>query len=309
MPLRPWHPAVVLPGQRPRPATSPPVPVDPVAGLAPDDRDRLPNLIGIGAAKCGTSALHAYLSAHPDIGMTTHKEVKHFGSAEWLSGLKAYAELFDATFTVRGETSPTYSMDPYIPGVPEQMAAVLPAARFVYLVGDPLRRIVSHWAEHRALTFERRSLEEALADAENPFNPYVAASRYGHQLSRYLDVVGAERVLVVDQRDLRDRRRETLQRIFTFAGVDGDHWVPEYEAEHNAAAEKLEPNRLGRWIVDRRRLRAAVRRRALVRPLTARRMAPVEPPPPLRARLERILEPDAAQFRKLTGMAFDHWCV
>jgi len=38
----------------------------------------LPNLIVIGAAKCGTSSLHAYLDLHPDISMSAQKELWFF---------------------------------------------------------------------------------------------------------------------------------------------------------------------------------------------------------------------------------------
>jgi len=307
MGARRWHPAVVLPGERPTPATSPPVPADPLAALDAEDRARLPNLIGIGAAKCGTSALHAYLADHPQIGMTTQKELQHFGSARWLEDLTGYARRFDAGCVVRGETSPTYTMDPYVPGVPEQLAAVVPDARFVYMVGDPVRRVVAHWSEHRALTYERRSLEEALADADDPVNPYVAASRYGHQLGRYHEVFAPDRVLVVDQRDLRERRRETLREVFAFAGVDPGHWSAACEAEPNAAEDKFEPNRLGRWVLDRTSVPLGVRRRALFRPVTAGPIRRVELTPPLRGRLQAVLAPDIARFRDLTGRAFAHW--
>jgi hypothetical protein len=304
-----WHPAVVLPGERPAPVPRSPIPAQPLAGLDPAQRAALPNLLVIGAAKCGTSALHSYLAGHPDICMSANKEVKLFGSRGWLHGLPGYAARFDAGRPVRGETSPTYSMDPYVPGVPEQIAAVLPAARFVYLVGEPLRRVVAHWGEHRALTYERRSLEEALADAGEPDNPYVAASRYGHQLQRYIEVFGPERILVVDQRDLRERRRETLREIFGFAGVDPRHWSPAYMAEPNAAADKFEPNALGRSIIDRTWLPLAVRRRAMGRKLTAGPIRRVELTPALRERLERILGPDIAHFRALTGRSFGHWPI
>lgn len=309
MATRRWHPDVVLGGERPRPAAPPPIPDQPLAALTAEQRARLPNLIGIGAAKCGTSALYAYLAGHPQIGMAAVKEVKHFGSAHWLGGLADYAARFDPSRPVRGEISPTYAMDPFAPGVPEQMAAVLPDPRFVYLVGDPVARVVAHWGESRALTLDRRPLAEALADADDPLNPYVAGSRYGHQLARYHAVFGPDRVLVVDQRDLRERRRETLRAIFAFAGVDAGHWDPAYEREPNAAADKLQPNRLGQAVIDRTWLPLRVRRRAIVNGVTGRPIRREQPSAQLRARLERILAPEAARLRELTGQPFEHWSV
>jgi hypothetical protein len=303
------NPGVTLPGQRPRPLPTVAVPADPLAGLSADQVARLPNLIIIGAAKCGTSALHRYLAAHPEIGMSARKELKLFGSADWVQRLPDYAAQFDAAFRVRGEASPMYAMDPFVRCVPEQMAAVLPDPRFVYLVGDPVRRTLAHWTEKRILTHERRSLAESFADLEDPTNPYVATSRYGHQLGRYLEVFGADRVLVVDQDDLRTRRRETLAAVFAFAGVSPDHWSPEYETTHNAIRAKLRPNALGRFILDRAGPHPLARRLVLIRGVTARPSRRPELDPVLQSRLVEVLRPDIEAFRRLTGRPFDRWLV
>jgi hypothetical protein len=277
--------------------------------LSRDARAALPNLIVIGAGKCGTSALHHYLAQHPEIGMSEPKELHLFGGPRWLERLPGYAAHFDAAKAVRGESSPDYSMDPHVPCVPEQMAAVLPQPRFVYLVADPIRRVVAHWAEQRVVRNDLRDLSEALADADDPTNPYVAGSRFGHQLQRYVDVFGAERVLVVDQRDLRERRAETLREVFAFAGVDPEHRSPEFDVEVNAARSKLVPNRLGDWLLHRLAPRRPdlAKRAGLIRGVTARRLGRPELDAATRARLADALGPDIAHFRALTGRAFSDW--
>ncbi len=42
----------------------------------------LPNLIVIGAMKCGTTALHRYLGLHPGIFMSSPKELNFFFGPE-----------------------------------------------------------------------------------------------------------------------------------------------------------------------------------------------------------------------------------
>ena len=56
----------------------------------------LPNLIVIGAMKSGTSSLHYYLDAHPDIAMARAKEL-HFFSLDriWAKGIDWYAKQFE----------------------------------------------------------------------------------------------------------------------------------------------------------------------------------------------------------------------
>ncbi|HNJ43544.1 MAG TPA: sulfotransferase, partial [Acidobacteriota bacterium] len=51
----------------------------------------LPNLVIIGAMKCGTTSLHGYLSLHPQIFMSEQKELNFFiKSKGWANGLDWY---------------------------------------------------------------------------------------------------------------------------------------------------------------------------------------------------------------------------
>src|SRR4051794_26778279 len=54
----------------------------------------LPNLLVMGAAKCGTTSLHYYLGLHPDIHMSTPKELNFFQDPRCLERLDLYTSLF-----------------------------------------------------------------------------------------------------------------------------------------------------------------------------------------------------------------------
>ena len=113
----------------------------------------LPNLIVIGAAKCGTTSLHAYLDEHPEIAMSREKELHFFVDRKnWGRGIEWYEAQFDASAPVRGESSPGYSAYPLYEGVAERMARVVPDAKLVYLVRDPVERVVSHYT-HRTVNW------------------------------------------------------------------------------------------------------------------------------------------------------------
>ena len=78
----------------------------------------LPNLIVIGAAKCGTTSLHEYLNEHPEISMSSEKELYFFVEEKNLGkGLAWYESQFDPSAPVRGESSPGYSAFPLYRGV------------------------------------------------------------------------------------------------------------------------------------------------------------------------------------------------
>lgn len=190
----------------------------------------LPDLVVIGAMKCATSALHEYLDVHPDIGMSRLKELNFFnGPAEpphddpdtwwvtgqWHRGLGWYTTQFpDAP--VRGESSPAYTSPSY-PEVPERMAAVIPDARLLYLVRDPVDRAVSQYAHHVRDGTERRPVDEAVLD---PKSQYVARSRYFERLEPFLGLFGRRQIHVVVQERLLVDRDSEIAKVYEHVGVD-----------------------------------------------------------------------------------------
>lgn len=175
----------------------------------------LPDVLVIGAMKCGTSAVHAYLDAHPDVAMSDPKELNFF-TEQWDRGLEWYAARFDSDAKVRGESSPGYT-SPSFPEVPERIAGVVPWVRLVYLVRDPLERALSQYAHHRRQGTETRPVAEALLD---PDSQYVARSRFHERLTPYLRHFEREQVhVVVSERLLADRENE-VARLYAHVGVD-----------------------------------------------------------------------------------------
>ena len=60
-------------------ASTPVKPLDQAASGATVRAGALPNLIVIGAQKCGTSVLHYYLSLHPEVSMSKPTKLSSFG--------------------------------------------------------------------------------------------------------------------------------------------------------------------------------------------------------------------------------------
>jgi hypothetical protein len=210
-------------------------------GPAPRPPGGLPNLVVIGAMKCGTSALHAYLATHPQIAMAAPKELSFFydapkGAREraWSPGnrhrgVEWYAGHFRADSPVRGETSPGYT-SPAHPEVASRMAALLPDARLILLVRDPIERAVSQYRHHAAEGTESRAIDQALLD---PTSQYLARSRYYERLQPFLACFPREQILVLAAEELDADRRSALQAVFAFVGVDPGHWCTELEERHH----------------------------------------------------------------------------
>ena len=273
----------------------------------------LPNLIVIGAQKCGTSVLHYYLGLHPEISMSQTKELNFFvAERNWRRGVDWYRARFNPRATVRGEASPNYTADPVFAGVPERMHSVVPGASLIYIVRDPLERIAAHWVHNVAKGRVKADLHETLL---NPRSSYIARSRYHMQLQRFLRFYPLDRVLVLEQNDLRDRRAETLRSVFEFAGVNPGFSHARFRQERHKTGRKTQPTRLATRLEERR---ARARRHllppeawALAReywPL-GRRIGRPEIRSALPDEVLATLREDAEGLRRLTDRGFEHWSI
>ncbi|GGL77417.1 sulfotransferase family protein [Wenxinia marina] len=201
----------------------------------PDERrptrtSALPNLFVIGASKSGSSALHTYLSAHPDIAMSREKEPCFFVDRSELAeawpimarqpcshDLDAYLALWPdgADKRYRGEGSVYYSQAPHKSGVPERIARMCPDARIIYTVREPVWRAIGHYWQRFKEFQEPLPLDRAVR--ENAL--YRDTSDYALQLAAYRDHFDPARIHVIVAEDLRTRRRETLADLIAWLGL------------------------------------------------------------------------------------------
>lgn len=199
----------------------------------------LPNLLVIGAMKCGTSSLHRYLDLHPQIAMSAWKEPNFFldesAWGNWERGLDWYRAQFDAAAPVRGEASVNYANLPQSEPVAERIERVLGRPRLIFMVRDPIERAISHYIHAHSAGREERSAEAALADLESR---YVRRSLYATQLRPFVARFGAGSIHVETQDALLERRGETMRRVFAFLDVDPDFTSPEFERLWEVSAGK-----------------------------------------------------------------------
>jgi len=272
----------------------------------------LPNMIVIGAMKCASTALHRNLSLHPEIAMSQPKELRFFlkqdPSAE---ALAAYRSHFNPLAPVRGESTPGYTRGSVYPGVAARMAALIPEARLLYIVRDPIDRICSHWRHLVAARREPRSLERCLDDLDD--NPLVDPSLYRAQLDAYLPHFARDRIYVTSLETLRVDPVAEMREIFGFLGVATDFVSPRFQNAIHVSDQRGRA-RLGATTLARllriKRL-GTLRSRPRLGPLLFTRQ-PVPLPvvsDPLRRRLEDRFRDDVAGLREFTGAAFADWSL
>ncbi|MGD2147198.1 MAG: sulfotransferase domain-containing protein, partial [Anaerolineae bacterium] len=186
------------------------------------------------------------MNLHPQIAMSQEKEL-HFFVAErnWRKGVEWYTSNFVGESQIHGEASTSYTMFPQHRGVPERMHSVVPDARLIYLVRDPVERIISDYIHEVARGREQKEIAEALIDMET--SPYVARSRYAMQLQRYLDSFPPCRVRILTSEELYHHRRETMQEVFRFAGVEDTSHSRRFSRLKHSSETKRRKTALGIW--------------------------------------------------------------
>jgi hypothetical protein len=219
----------------------------------------LPGALVIGTQRGGTSSLYTYLVRHPDTAPSLRKEIGYFTHA-YREGPDWYRAHFppaarDALRRRAGrrprlafEATPDYLLDPRAAA---RAATLLPEARIIALLRDPVERARSHWKHMRRLGLESLPFPEAIAAererlgehlarlaAVDPLDAsideplprsvarfsYLARGRYADQLGRWLERFPPERVLIVRSEDFFADPPASFASILAFLGLDP--WRP-----------------------------------------------------------------------------------
>lgn len=196
-------------------------PTSAVPGAGSKSDGMLPTFLTIGAMKCGTTSLHAYLSRHADIFLSQPKELDFFSDDRvFARGVSWYESQFRTDRPLRGETSPNYAKRHLFPAAAARIGQLTPDIRLLYLVRHPVERFLSNYVQSVAWGLERRTLQDLLRTADRNYSIMFDTGRYMYQLEAYLEHFPRERILVLRAEDLDAQHTATLNRILTFIGAD-----------------------------------------------------------------------------------------
>jgi hypothetical protein len=205
---------------------------------------RLPDLLVIGGQRCGTSTLYRHLGRHPDVSPSLRKEVEYF-SRRYDRGERWYRAHFALGAQRRRlcfEATPDYLFHPLAAA---RAANLVPEARLVVMLRDPVARAWSHYHHmvglgHEDLDFDAaveaepgRCTGDLARLADDPSHDpvallrysYVARGRYAEQLKRWFEHFPRDRLLVVRSEDFFADPRGSYRQILEFAGLPP--WEPE----------------------------------------------------------------------------------
>ena len=186
----------------------------------------MPDFVIIGAMKCATSTLHDQLARVNGVSMTEPKEPNFFSDElNWAKGMGWYESLFESmpVDDLKGESSTHYTKLPTYPLCIPRMHEHLPHAKLIYIMRDPIDRIVSQYIHE----WSQRVIEDGctIDDAIDRYPILAEYSRYAMQLTPYIDKWGMEQMLPVFFERLMQNPQEEFERVGRFLGITTElHW-------------------------------------------------------------------------------------
>lgn len=192
----------------------------------------MPGFVIAGAPKCGTSSLYDCITLHPDVRRGFRKEPTnfiHYPGSRWRAAMNYPMRTPGAAFVV-GDGSVEYFTHPHGPA---NVQAVIPEARLIFLLRDPVARA---WSDHqmyrkhgmdtadftetviRAMKWlEDPDLEPLIdAAAKQAIHParYVLCGMYARALGRWFREFPRLQCLVLFSEDFDRDPEGTMREVF-----------------------------------------------------------------------------------------------
>jgi hypothetical protein len=195
----------------------------------------VPNFFICGAPKAGTTALYHYLRDHPDIFLPDKKETQFFSArthyqkgVDWF--IETYYSAWDGESAV-GEASPQTMASRE---APYRIARHSPDAKLIFLLRDPGERLFSHY-HYEVQNGRINPLDSFSSRIRTPSlwrHDMISNGLYYEHLRRYEDCFDPSQILVLLNRDFKQKTEETVRSVFRFIDVDPEADV-RVEDKHN----------------------------------------------------------------------------
>ncbi len=243
----------------------------------PQDFQGFLYLIIGGTTKAGTSSLYFYLADHPQVCAANIKETRFYFNREHYTLPVRYSladglDKYEAYFThcrerkLRVEATPDYL---YSPESARWIRETLPQVKLIFILRDPIERLVSWYRFARqqrllpdSITFAgyvERQLESEGASVRSMEQQWrtLEQGRYAYYLQPYLEIYDQDSLLILQYESLKEDSAGLLARVAQFAGIDPAFYEM-YSFQIHNKSQVMRSNRVHQYYVD---VRDAVRPR------------------------------------------------
>jgi hypothetical protein len=207
----------------------------------------LPNFVGVGVQRAGTTWIHRCLREHPQVCVPHVKKEVQFFNRHFDRGLAWYEAQFavQPSHVAVGEISPNYLAAPE--AIP-RMAQIVPKAKLFVVLREPVDRAYSAYHllsdQYRGMTF-REACERGTL---------IKLGLYAEQLQRLFQHYRPDQVRVFLYDDLRAEPAAFLRDLFRYLGVDETVQPQSTDRRYNRivfpAGQRLLRRMQLAWVID-----------------------------------------------------------
>ena len=231
----------------------------------------LPGFLVIGAQKSGTTSLFHYICQHPKVFENKAKEI-HFFDRHYTHGENWYRARFPLAGSLLsshqlGEATPYYLCHPH---APTRIASLLPQAKLIAILRNPVDRAISHYFHEQKKGREELPILEALqreeercaeewqrmlndpqyiSKAHQSFS-YKQRGIYLEQIKRYLEVFPEEQLLILESSKLFSKPQAVLKKVFNFLEIDSEVAIPDIAIKNANPNKKMVPDTVRSYLQD-----------------------------------------------------------
>tara|TARA_R110002095_G_scaffold188490_2_gene166007 strand:- start:1819 stop:2808 length:990 start_codon:yes stop_codon:yes gene_type:complete len=187
----------------------------------------------VGAQKSGTTSLHRYLSAHPEIHMPGAKEIEYFSDDNnFQRGLGWYLNQCAGRAQpgkIIGEASTHYMM---IEHVPKRIRDEFPHMKLIMLLRNPIDRAYSHYNMAVRRGVEAAPFQQAIKRLLRRGAPlptlidhdreFLMFGEYGRILTNYLAHFESAQIKVIFTEEMEADPAAAIQDLYRFVGASPD---------------------------------------------------------------------------------------
>lgn len=185
----------------------------------------LPNYIGIGAPKAGTTWLAACLAEHPEVFLAAVKETNFFDYTTIDGRLGEYEAHFNGSegFNAVGEFCTRYLTSIR---APERIKILVPNVRLVVSLRNPIEQVNSHYWHFARQNFHQWNRANRSLSIDEALNSYphrlLEPGLYAKHLGRWLQYFERDKILVLLYDDIQKYPERVLSSLYAFVGVKSD---------------------------------------------------------------------------------------
>ncbi|MGH9380122.1 MAG: sulfotransferase domain-containing protein [Thermoanaerobaculia bacterium] len=195
-----------------------------------------PSFFIVGTMKGGTTVLYEFICMHEQVESAVQKEIHYFSLYPY-KGMQWYMDHFRCPpDKITGEASPSYFDLAYTNAIPQSIKEFNPDAKIIVITRDPVERAISHFYHLRNINkvplLQDMDINEffdgpfasciTLTDArENFLHQTLYFSSYARKAMFYRNAFPRENLLFLRNEDLRASARSTMERVFSFLGLNG----------------------------------------------------------------------------------------